>query len=100
MGFINFYDDNFTLNQARVAEICETILRHNLKVDWKCEGRVDNADLELLKLMRRAGCRTIAYGVESAKPQTLPCFAKTFRLSKPYGPLNSLEKRVCGALPI
>ena len=105
IGFINFYDDNFTLNQGRVAEICEQILRTGLRVDWKCEGRVDNADLELLKLMRRAGCRTIAYGVESANPQTLALLRKdiqvgqtirAFELTRQAG-VRSLAYMILGA---
>ncbi|MEC8379797.1 MAG: radical SAM protein [Myxococcota bacterium] len=105
IGFINFYDDNFTLNQARVAEICESILRMGLKVDWKCEGRVDNADFELLKLMRRAGCRTVAYGVESANPKTLALLrkdiqveqtVKAFELTRKAG-LRSLAYMILGA---
>ena len=96
IGFINFYDDNFTLNQARVAEICETILRMGLKVDWKCEGRVDNADFELLKLMRRAGCRTVAYGVRR-KPRTLALLRKDIQVEQTVRHLNSLGRRACEA---
>lgn len=70
IGFINFYDDNFLLSRSRVVAICEEILRRNLHIEWKCEGRVDSVDLELLQLMRRAGCRVIAYGVESGNAQT------------------------------
>jgi radical SAM superfamily enzyme YgiQ (UPF0313 family) len=71
LRFINFYDDNFTLNRGRVVQICEEILRRGLDIQWKCEGRVDGVDVELLKLMRRAGCRVVAYGVESGNPETL-----------------------------
>ena len=71
VGFINFYDDNFTLSRSRVVRICEEILRRGVDVEWKCEGRVDAVDLPLLRLMRRAGCRTIAYGVESGNQDTL-----------------------------
>jgi anaerobic magnesium-protoporphyrin IX monomethyl ester cyclase len=61
-----FYDDLFTLDKERVVGICEGILRRGYKLDWKCEGRANLADLEVLRLMRRAGCSMIAYGVESA----------------------------------
>jgi radical SAM superfamily enzyme YgiQ (UPF0313 family) len=71
LRFINFYDDNFTLNRGRVVQICEEILRRGLDIQWKCEGRVDGVDVELLRLMRRAGCRVVAYGVESGNPETL-----------------------------
>jgi len=76
LRFINFYDDNFTLHRRRVVEICEEILRRGLDIEWKCEGRVDGVDTELLRLMRRAGCRVVAYGVESGNPETLALLRK------------------------
>jgi anaerobic magnesium-protoporphyrin IX monomethyl ester cyclase len=82
VGFVNFYDDNFTLRRSRVVEICEELLRRDVRVDWKCEGRVDGVDLELLSLMRRAGCRTVAYGVESANPETLRLLRKDVRVEQ------------------
>jgi len=62
---IIFYDDLFTLNKERVMALCEGILKRGYRFDWKCEGRVNLVDLEMLKLMKRAGCSIIAYGVES-----------------------------------
>ncbi|MCB9741486.1 MAG: B12-binding domain-containing radical SAM protein [Alphaproteobacteria bacterium] len=76
VGFVNLYDDNFTLHRRRVVEICEEVLRRGVDIEWKCEGRVDGVDVELLRLMRRAGCRVIAYGVESANPETLALLRK------------------------
>ncbi|HJN75947.1 MAG TPA: radical SAM protein [Myxococcota bacterium] len=76
VGFVNFYDDNFTLHGRRVREICEDILRRGLDLEWKCEGRVDGVDAETLRLMRRAGCRVVAYGVESGNAETLELLRK------------------------
>ncbi|MBC8454618.1 MAG: radical SAM protein, partial [Deltaproteobacteria bacterium] len=76
VGFITFYDDNFTLKRGRVVEICNEIIARGLDIEWKCEGRVDSVDEELLTLMRRAGCRVVAYGVESANPETLALLRK------------------------
>ena len=66
-----FYDDLFTLKKERVAAICEGILKRGYKLEWKCEGRVNLADLEMMKLMKRAGCSMIAYGVESGNQHGL-----------------------------
>jgi radical SAM superfamily enzyme YgiQ (UPF0313 family) len=82
VGFINFYDDNFTLRRNRVVAICDEILRQGVDVDWKCEGRVDGVDVELLKLMRRAGCRVIAYGVESGNRETLALLRKDVEIEQ------------------
>ena len=105
VGFINFYDDNFTLQRKRVIAICEEILRRDLRVEWKCEGRVDSVDIDMLRLMRRAGCRVVAYGVESANPQTLALLRKdiqvdqakdAFALTRQAG-LRSLAYMILGA---
>lgn len=82
VGFVNFYDDNFTLHRRRVVQICEEILRRGLDLEWKCEGRVDGVDPELLHLMRRAGCRVIAYGVESANPDSLALLRKDVKVEQ------------------
>lgn len=82
IGFVNFYDDNFTLRRSRVAAICEEILSRGLDIEWKCEGRVDGVDLSLLRLMRRAGCRTVAYGVESGNADTLALLRKDVTLDE------------------
>ena len=105
VGFINFYDDNFTLHRSRVIEICDEILRRGLDVEWKCEGRVDSVDAELLNKMRHAGCRVVAYGVESANPETLALLRKditveqsvsAFALTREAG-IRSLAYMILGA---
>ena len=82
IGFVNFYDDNFTLHRARVEAICEEILQQGLRMEWKCEGRVDGVDVELLSLMRKAGCRVVAYGVESGNPESLALLRKDVSIEK------------------
>jgi anaerobic magnesium-protoporphyrin IX monomethyl ester cyclase len=68
---IIIYDDLFTLDRGRVIEICEGIIARGLSLRWKCEGRVNRVDAEVLGWMARAGCEMIAYGVESASPAGL-----------------------------
>lgn len=68
---IIFYDDLFTLKKERVLKFCEEILKRNIKIDWKCEGRADLVDEEILSMMKRAGCSMIAYGVESGNEKGL-----------------------------
>ena len=50
------------------------------KLDWKCESRVNLVDLETLKLMKRAGCSMIAYGVESGNQHGLDYLNKKIKL--------------------
>lgn len=58
-------DDTFTINKKRVREFCEEILRRRLDVIWSCDARAD-LDYETMKLMKKAGCRLLDVGYESA----------------------------------
>ncbi len=89
-----FYDDDFTLNVNRASEICDEIIRQGIKLDWSCTTRVDLVNDELLGKMKRAGCYTISYGVESGDPEvlkhankgyTLDDVEKAFRLTQKHG---------------
>jgi radical SAM superfamily enzyme YgiQ (UPF0313 family) len=68
---IIFYDDLFTVDKERVIKICQGIINTNLKITWKCEGRVNLIDKEMLYWMKKAGCKIIAYGVESGNQKGL-----------------------------
>lgn len=66
---ILFRDPMFSLQQKRVVAICEEILRRGLRVQWKCETRVDCLDEATIAIMGRAGCTGINFGVESTDPE-------------------------------
>jgi radical SAM superfamily enzyme YgiQ (UPF0313 family) len=73
-----FCDDNFTANRQRIKELCEKILRVNLKFNWSAQVRVEAArDPELLDLMARAGCYVVFVGLESINPATLKAYNKS-----------------------
>lgn len=76
------YDDLFTLNKQRIIEFCEAILMRGYKLDWKCESRVNLVDQKTLKLMKRAGCLMIAYGVESGNQHGLDYLNKKIKLEE------------------
>lgn len=61
-------DDTFT--EERAHEFCEAKLAANLKIPWSCYARA-NMSYDVLTLMKRAGCRNLHVGYESADPQIL-----------------------------
>lgn len=69
---IVFEDDTFTINKARVTEICNLIIEKgiNKKIRWLCNARV-NLDYETMVLMKKAGCHLIIPGIESVNQQIL-----------------------------
>lgn len=90
-----FREDHFTLNQNRTAEICESLIKKDIKINWMCESRADSIDdPNLMKLMARSGCRALYIGVESGSPRMLEYFKKgetvdqfirVFDYAKKYG---------------
>jgi radical SAM superfamily enzyme YgiQ (UPF0313 family) len=64
-------DDTFIISRKRVTEFCELLLEQKVDITWSCLGRADRVKPELLKLMRKAGCWHITYGIESGDPDIL-----------------------------
>jgi len=77
---IFFDDDTFTCNRQWVFKICNLIVEKGIKILWSCNGRVDNVDNEMLKIMKKSGCRMIKYGVESASQKTLDLLQKGYTI--------------------
>jgi len=77
-----FYDDLFTREPERVMQICRLILARGIKIKWKCEGRVNLVNPEMLSWMKRAGCEVIAYGIESAHQKSLDWLNKGVTLDQ------------------
>lgn len=79
---VMFFDDIFTLDRERTARLCELMLGRGLDFTWDCRTRVDRVDPELLRLMRRAGCFRVQYGVESGSPRVLKALRKGFAVER------------------
>ena len=80
--FIFFYDDNFTANPKQTRELLNRMIRENFKFKWSAQVRVDTAkDESLVKLMRKAGCRTVFIGFESANPDSLKEIKKSQKVT-------------------
>lgn len=79
---IDFYDDNFTFNKARVHAICDLILKEGLRFKWKCSSRAESIDEELVRKMKQAGCWLIAFGVESGDRKILDAVRRNTSIDK------------------
>ncbi|MBC3888247.1 radical SAM protein [Acetobacterium paludosum] len=65
--FISFWDELLMSSISRMYEFCNGLIDENVDIHWSCNGRLNFAskDLEMLKLMKKAGCVFINYGIES-----------------------------------
>jgi radical SAM superfamily enzyme YgiQ (UPF0313 family) len=80
---IKFADVEFCVSSKQVAAICELLLAENYKdLHWRAVTRATSVGLDLLRLMHRAGCRHIYYGVESGDPACLRTMDKRVTLDE------------------
>jgi len=76
----SFRDDNFTLIQKRVLEICDGIEGLNLKdMFFMCDNgvRADKLNYDILKRMKEVGFKMIGIGVESGVDRILKSLRKS-----------------------
>lgn len=64
-GKLDFQDDTFTLNKKMVLEFCSLANKQKLKLNWRCNTRIDLVNKSLLKAMKLAGCDLIHFGIEA-----------------------------------
>ncbi|MBZ0220823.1 MAG: B12-binding domain-containing radical SAM protein [Candidatus Methylomirabilis sp.] len=63
-------DDTFTSDRRHTAEFSELMIKKGIELPWTAECR-PNLDYETMRLMKRAGCRLIVAGFESADDRIL-----------------------------
>ncbi len=68
---IAFWDDSFTTDRNSVISVCNLLLEKKLGIPWSAEARIDTVDEEMLRIMKRAGCEFIGYGIESGSDRVL-----------------------------
>jgi len=70
---IFFEDDNLTLDLARFEAICDGLIQRKIKIGWETPNavRADCLNLNLLQKMKKSGCKSVFFGVESGDQQIL-----------------------------
>ena len=70
---IFFEDDNLTLDLARFEAVCDGLIEKKIKIGWETPNgvRADCLNLNLLEKMKKSGCQSVFFGVESGDQQIL-----------------------------
>lgn len=80
--YVGFIDDAFTLNLDKTREFLDEMLNRRIKVDWDCQSRVDGVTRKLLNDMKRTGCLSAWFGVESGSKKILEAMGKQASLQQ------------------
>ena len=87
---IAFNDELVLINKQRAYELCQKI--EPLQIKWSCQGRVNNVDFDLLKRMKKAGCLSVGYGVESGSQTILDGMNKKTTVAQAHTALRDTVK--------
>lgn len=90
-GF-HFRDDNLTVNRKFIINLCEEIIKRNLKIKWMCESRIDTLDEEIIAKMKESGCVGMWFGIESGSQKILKNLKKGFSLRQIRKTVNICHK--------
>ncbi len=80
---IMFETDSFPAIRSYTEELCRLMIKRGLnkRIPWSCNTRVD-VDLELLPLMKEAGCRMLMTGFEFGTQEALDAVKKGVTLAQ------------------
>lgn len=80
--YIDFMDALFTLDKHRVYQLTDLLLRKKFKINWGCYVHPVTVDEDMLRKMKKAGCRDIYLGVENGSVSILKALNKNLSLEK------------------
>ena len=82
ISYIAFSDELLMSSVERTEELCRSFIQARLNVKWDCNGRLNYAKPDLLRLMKEAGCVFINYGIESMDEKALRAMNKALTVKQ------------------
>lgn len=82
VSYIEFQDELLMSSTQRTVELCAEFIKSGLKFNWFCNGRLNYAKPDVLKLMKEAGCVFINYGIESLDERALRVMNKALTVKQ------------------
>ncbi|MCS7227691.1 MAG: radical SAM protein, partial [Endomicrobia bacterium] len=87
-----FLDQTFGANREYYFELCKSIIESKLNIKWFCFSRVDVVDKDFLFLMKKSGCHTIIFGIESGDDTILSTYRKGYDTQRIKEVINFCKK--------
>jgi anaerobic magnesium-protoporphyrin IX monomethyl ester cyclase len=66
-----FRDPVFSINRNYTIELCNEILKENLKIEYLIETHLKNLDDEMIILLKKSGLKLVYIGIESSDAKVL-----------------------------
>ncbi|KKN75723.1 hypothetical protein LCGC14_0378270 [marine sediment metagenome] len=91
---IHFRGDNTTANATYLESLCKELktLHNETGLTWICQSRINVLSRPTIRMMKKAGCRVICAGFESANDETLQAIDKGFLFKDVVHAIENLER--------
>ena len=89
---LRFNDDLLTWKRKWMAEFCEKLSASKMKLKWYCDARVETVNWEMLKMMKKAGCRGVQYGIEFGNERIRRAAGKKFTSERAFKAIELTRK--------
>lgn len=76
INHIIFYDASFAVDANRVERICQAITDSSLELTWRVRIRADSITGPLATIMKKAGCTSLSFGIETGTQRLLDTLNK------------------------
>jgi radical SAM superfamily enzyme YgiQ (UPF0313 family) len=99
INVIDFSDELLMSSVNRTISLCEALIDSKLNIRWHCNGRLNYAIPKVLKLMKKAGCIFINYGLEAIDNNVLKLMNKALTVDMiTKGVEATLEEKISPGL--
>lgn len=82
VSYVEFQDELLMSSAQGTIDLCESFIKAKLNIRWFCNGRLNFAKPEVLKVMKEAGCVFINYGIESLDDKALRVMNKALTVKQ------------------
>ncbi len=102
---IQFVDDTMPLDNKRMINICQEIVKRGIKLKLYCQGRIKPVSRDMFYWMEQAGFVEIAFGIETGGDKMLKAIHKnitgedciaTFHILKEFKKLKPVKFLIVG----
>jgi len=84
----SFAHDMFTFNKKFILELCKNLIsikeEKGINFTWTCSARIDCISNDMLVVMKKAGCQSIFFGIESGSDKIQKSIRKNLKVDKAY----------------
>jgi len=75
-----FWDNTLNMWDDHLIQVCKLLIKKRLNIKWRGWLRGKNIDFEMAKLMKKAGCESVSFGVESGSQRILDLIKKDIKI--------------------